>query len=292
MLDSIVESLCSVLKNFLLFILGIYNNLTGKAVGMLGENPASWNKDGWKFAENVNAVFLGVAAALVVIFFLIGFCSESVDVRQELRMESILRMFLKLSIAEYFTVNSITIVKKSFVIATGFIDKISKKGMSFEFEIPEEINAILEDPVNHSMSGWGGVCWALLLFILTLVFLLVAYGCGMMILYEAFVRFFKILMLVPYGTLANSTLAGNHTLAHSAVSFWKYALGTILEAVTMYMALVLSATVLGSGVINLTSGNTGALYVIGWVLESSFVCMLTLGIVKGASSITQKALGL
>ena len=132
----------------------------------------------------------------------------------------------------------------------------------------------------------------ILIYIMAVVFLLVITGCGMMILYEAYQRFFKIMMLVPYGTLANSTLAGNHTLNRTAEAFWKFALATILEAVTMYLAMALSAAVLSSGSLGLTDGTSGAFYVIAWILESSFVCMLTLGLVKGSEMVTQKALGL
>ena len=80
-------------------------------------------------------------------------------------------------------------------------------------------------------------------------------------------------------------------LAHSAESFWKYALCTIMDAVTMYMALALSAVVISSGSLGLTKNQTGAMYVFAWMLESSFVYMLTLGMVKGAETVTQKALG-
>ncbi len=41
----------------------------------------------------------------------------------------------------------------------------------------------------------------------------------------------------------------------------------------------------------INKNQTGAMYVFAWMLESSFVCMLTLGMVKGAETVTQKALG-
>lgn len=142
------------------------------------------------------------------------------------------------------------------------------------------------------MSGFGGLMTVALLFITAFVFMLVEMGCGAMILFEAYQRFFKIMLLVPYGSLANSTIAGNHMLNRSAESFWKYALATILEAVTMYFSMALAAAVLSSGTLGLKDGWSGAFYVLGWILESSFVSMLTLGLVKGSEMVTQKALGL
>lgn len=270
----------------------IYNKLTAMAVGMLGQDPEAWNPDGWKYVEGLNTVFLGIAAVLVVIFFLIGFCSDSLDIRQDFRLENIIRMFVKLLVAEFFVTNSLTLVKSLFGLGTGIVQKLSGSDLSFEYSVPAQIDAICNDPLNHDVSGLGGVLSLVLLYELAIVFLLVISGCGMMILYEAFQRFLKIMLLVPYGTLANSTLAGNHTLSHSAVSFWKYALGVILDAVTMYMALALSAAVLKSGTVSLTENQTGIFYIVAWIMESTFICMLTLGAVKGASTVTQKALGL
>lgn len=292
MFDSMAKGLLSVLGSLLTFALSVYNSLTGIAVGLLGQDPATFSSSDWNFVEGVNTVFLGIGAVFVIIFFLIGFCSDSLDIKQDFRLENILRMFLKISLAEFFVVNSLVIVRKLFGLATGIIKKLSGNNISFQYSIPQEVADIISDPLNSGISGLGGALFGVLLLIMGLVFLLVIAGCGMMIVYEAYQRFFKIMMLIPYGTLANSTIAGNHTLNRSAEAFWKYALGTILEAVTMYMGLALSAAMMTSGTVNLTDGETGALYILGWILESSFVCMLTLGIVKGASTVTQKALGL
>ena len=39
---------------------------------------------------------------VVVLFFVIGFCSESIDVKEEMRFESILRMLIRLELAAVF----------------------------------------------------------------------------------------------------------------------------------------------------------------------------------------------
>lgn len=291
MIDDFIQSASEGVQSFLTFIMSVYNNLVGIAAGMLGQDPSTWNSAGWAFVKNVNNIFLGIGGVLVAIFFLIGFCADSVDIKQDFRLENILRMFIKLSIAEYFVVNSLTLVQTLFGLATGIIGKIQGKGITFEYSVPKEVTDILNDPLNHDITGGTGALMLVVLLIVEIIFLLITIGCGAMILLEAYQRFFKILMLAPYGTLANSTMAGNHMLGHSAESFWKYALCTILDAVTMYMALALSAAVISSGSLGLTANQTGVMYVFAWMLESSFVCMLTLGMVKGAEMVTQKALG-
>lgn len=274
------------------FALSIYNKLAQMAAGLLGQDPASFSSSGWSLVNSVNTVFLCIGAVLVVIFFLMGFCAESVDIRQDFRIENILRMFIKLSLAEFFVVNSMTIVRTLFALSTGIIGRLAGHTLTVSCSVPPEVAAIANDPTGNGLSGWGGVGLMLLNFLTAFIFLLIVSGCGMMILYEAYQRFFKIMLLVPYGTLANSTIAGNHMLNRSAEAFWKYALGTVLEAVTMYMAMALSAAMMSSGTLGLTDGTSGAMYITAWILESSFMCMLTLGLVKGSEMVTQKALGL
>lgn len=292
MFDDWIEEWMSKLYDFLSFSISLYNKQAQMAAGMLGQDPASFNSSGWTLVTNANAVFLTIGAVLVIIFFLMGFCADSVDIKQDLRVENILRMFLKLNIAEFFVINSLRLVQLMFALGTGIIGKFAGVNLTVNCAIPSEVSAITGNPVDNGMSGFGGLMTVALLFITAFVFMLVEMGCGAMILFEAYQRFFKIMLLVPYGSLANSTIAGNHMLNRSAESFWKYALATILEAVTMYFSMALAAAVLSSGTLGLKDGWSGAFYVLGWILESSFVSMLTLGLVKGSEMVTQKALGL
>lgn len=292
MIDSIIEGIMSGLYNFLSFAVSIYNKQVQMAAGMLGQDPVTFSGSGWKNVTNVNTVFLSIGAVLVVIFFLMGFCAESIDIRQDFRIENIVRMFVKLSLAEFFVVNSLTIVRQCFAFSTGIIQKLTKTALTVNVKVPMDVMKITRDPVNNGISGIGGLAFMAVLYITALVFLFVASGCGMMILYEAYQRFFKILMLVPYGTLASSTMAGNHMLNRSAEAFWKFAFATIMEAVTMFIAMALSAAILSSGMLGLSDGWTGGYYILGWILESSFICMLTLGLIKGSEMLTQKVLGL
>lgn len=292
MIDDWIEELMSKLYEYLSFSISIYNKQAQMAAGMLGQDPASFSSSGWQIVTNVNTVFLCIGAVLVVIFFLMGFCADSVDIKQDFRLENILRMFLKLNLAELCVINSLTIVRTLFALSTGVIGKLTGMNLTVCCSIPQEIATILNNPTGNGISGIGGLALVVLLYITAFVFMMIASGCGAMILYEAYQRFFKIMMLVPYGSLANSTIAGNQMLNRSAEAFWKYALSTILEAVTMYIAMALSAAVLSSGTLGLTSGFSGTFFVLGWIIESSFIYMLTLGLVKGSEMVTQKALGL
>ena len=65
----------------------------------------------WAVIEGIEPIFVAVGSSLVVLFFVIGFCSESIDVKDEMRFESILRMLIRLGLAEWFVANNVTIMK-------------------------------------------------------------------------------------------------------------------------------------------------------------------------------------
>lgn len=63
---------------------------------------------------DIEPTFVAVGSYLVVLFFVIGFCSESVDVKEELRFEAILRMLMRLGIAEWLVTKNVTIMRAFF----------------------------------------------------------------------------------------------------------------------------------------------------------------------------------
>ena len=71
------------------------------------------------------AVIGAVGSSLVVLFFVIGFCSESIDVKDEMRFESIFRMLIRLGLAEWFVANNVTIMKAFFTSIGNLVGLIS-----------------------------------------------------------------------------------------------------------------------------------------------------------------------
>ena len=62
--------------------------------------------------------------------------------------------------------------------------------------------------------------------------------CGFFMVYTVYFRFLKLLVLVPFGALAFSTTGGNRMVSSTAVSYSKYFLSVLLEAVTMALAII------------------------------------------------------
>lgn len=96
-------------------VFGFWNNQVSLVFSMLGQSPVNFKGGGpWQVVESIEPIFVGVGSSLVVLFFVIGFCSESVDVREEMRFEVILRMLIRLGLAEWFVANNVTIMKAFF----------------------------------------------------------------------------------------------------------------------------------------------------------------------------------
>lgn len=87
-------------------VFGFWNNQISLVFALLGQSPVSFKSGGpWGVIQNLEPIFVGVGSSLVVLFFVIGFCSESVDVKEDMRFEVILRMLMRIGIAEWLVAN-------------------------------------------------------------------------------------------------------------------------------------------------------------------------------------------
>ena len=108
-------NLGGVLYDLLTAVFNFYNSQVSLVFELLGQSPETFKGGGpWKVIEGVEPVFVAVGSSLVVLFFVIGFCSESVDIKEEMRFETILRILMRLGIAEYMVANNVTVMKAFF----------------------------------------------------------------------------------------------------------------------------------------------------------------------------------
>lgn len=78
-------------------VFGFWNNQISLVFALLGQSPESFKDGGpWGVVQSIEPIFVGVGSSLVVLFFVIGFCSESVDVKEDMRFEVILRMLMRI----------------------------------------------------------------------------------------------------------------------------------------------------------------------------------------------------
>lgn len=264
-------------------VFGFWNNQVNLVFALLGQSPVSFKGGGpWALVEGMEPVFVAVGSSLVVLFFVIGFCSESVDVREEMRFEVILRMLIRLVLAEWLVANNVTIMKDFFQTIGNLVNTLSA-GSCTTLAIDSTQAEIIRD------LGFGeGLIMLILAALLSVIVLI----CGFFMIYTVYFRFLKIMVIVPMGSIALSTLAGNRNVANTASNYAKYFLSVVFEAVTMALAVMLCNAFISAGLPSFTGSYSDWAQALIYLCEMTFTIALTVGSVKGAQSLTSRALGL
>lgn len=264
-------------------VFGFWNNQISLVFALLGQSPVSFKSGGpWGVIQNLEPIFVGVGSSLVVLFFVIGFCSESVDVKEDMRFEVILRMLMRIGIAEWLVANNVTIMK-AFFTSAGNLVKLVGAGEMAELTIDSGQAEIIKN------LGFGS---SLVMLILASILSIVIIVCGFFLIYTVYFRFLKILILVPFGAIAFSTVSGNRMVSHTAVSYAKYFLSIVFEAVTMALVIVVCNALISAGLPSFTGEYADWTQTLIYLCEMTFTIALTVGTVKGAQNLTSRALGL
>ncbi len=272
-----------VILDLLMMVFEFWNSEVDLLFELLGQSPTSFKDGGpWQKIEAINPIFVAIGSSLVVLFFVIGFCSESVDVREEMRLEKILQLLMRLGIAEFMVANNVSIMKAIFETVGNIISSLTSEKV-VQVKMKQEVAQTFLD------LGFGE---SLLMLIITAVLSLVVIVCGFFLIYTIYFRFLKILIIVPLGSVAYSTMSGNHMLTHTALTYTKYFISVVFEAVMMALALIVCNSFLSSGFANFTADMPTWTRALFYVCEMTFTIALTVGSIKGAQSLTSKALGL
>lgn len=264
-------------------VFAFWNNQTDLVFSLLGQSPANFKGgEPWQIIMNLQPLFVAIGSSLVVLFFVIGFCAESVDIREEMRFGTILKMFMRIGIAQWLVVNSITILKAFFTSIGNMVKLLGKHGGTKLKIDPTQAEVI------KNLGFWEGLLFLILALILSVAIIVF----GFMLVYTVYFRFLKMLIIVPLGPLAYATLAGNRTVSYSSVSYSKYFLSVLLEAVTMALAIILCSAFINAGLPEFTGDYADWTKTLIYLCEMTFTVALTVGSVKGAQNLTSRALGL
>lgn len=278
-----IFKLGEVILDWLNMVFGFWNNQIGMIFSLLGESPITF-KGGtaWEIVERVEPVFVSVGCSLVVLFFVIGFCAESINVRDEMRFENVLRMLIRLGIAEWLVVNNMTFMK-SFFQMTGNLVRLLGTSTTTELVIAPEQAEIIRN------LGFGQSILFLILAVL-LSFIIVV--CGFFMLYTVYFRFLRIMLVVPFGALAYATLGSSQGISQTALQYTKYFISVVLESVTMILAILICNAFINAGLPSFTGTYADWTKVLMYLGEMTFTVAVTTGAVKGAQSLTARMLGL
>lgn len=242
-------------------------------------------------------LFEPVACGLVVIFFLWKFFNETIEMRDNIKLEKTLMDFVKISLAQLAICNTREIVTAILQVGVNIIDHITGSSILNDLKMTiNDSNTYIQKLADMKFFP------SLFLFLVAFIATLVALGCSIALLYTVISRFMKIFILMPFGVLSFSTIVGGHEMSASAKAFIKHVFLIMLEGICIVLTLKISSIWSGiniSGILSASGANLGNFKETGtlidgmiWVLDLILPMMMTVGLVKGIQSLLSKALAL
>lgn len=206
----------------------IFYKLIDMVINLLTENPKVWavQNDIWGTIEGINNSVITIACQLAVIFFLIGFIEQSINLKENISLMTTFGMFIRIGITQTCILHSLDIIYWLFNFTTQLVGLTNVRNFY--------INQIgLVDHI-YDMSALSNIVF----LFPTIIYLVVVPACGAMIVIMALKRLFKIYLAVPYGSLAFSTIASSsREISQTMPGFIKYMLSILLEAFSLSVAL-------------------------------------------------------
>lgn len=274
------------IKTLLNGIYGLWNSLIDASYEKLLLLPADIEKMP-STLNSINSMFAGVATSLLVLFFLIGFCSETTNVREEMRFDTIARYLVRLIAAEYFVIHS-----KEILMLILEICKLICENMQRLFLL-KKTRLRITPKEEEAIDGLGFVSSiVVLIVIILLAAILIFLGCS--IVWSIYTRFLKVCLMIPFATLAFATMAGpsGGEVSRISSSYIKAFLANAISSIVIAAALIFGTIIMGGIKIDLpTWGMTNFMPVIGILLNKLLQASVLVACVKEAEYLTERMMG-
>ena len=184
-------------------------------------------------------ISMAVAASLSVLYFVLGWLRESIDIRNNFTLENMFRFFVRYAITASLIVNSLSLVTGICECATAITAQISIDMESADVEnVFETVREELEDDADVDGGTWIGMGLAGMLggFFGGAVIMV----CGISLVLSVLSRLFRLLLCVPFAPAAFAGFAGGHEFAQTGIAWLRTFIGYALEAVVIALAISIS----------------------------------------------------
>lgn len=277
----------------------IWNNLLGYIYVLMGKDVGEFaNGQPVKIMENVNTIFVGVGTSLVVVFFLWGFFSDSVNIREDITLDKSLKVFIRLLVSNYFVIHSLDILKIILNVGVRLNNMILSvnSGNFTKLEL-----SMFKFPKVSVIEAAGLLFNWVFFTILGLVFLIVMTVCALTIVYVVYIRVIKLCIYMPFGAVSFSTMSSQSPEFHNmAIGYFKNFLALVFEICVISLAILICNGVISAGFNDMTNAIVKAIAgagddfmarykdAIGNAIGCMLMASLTVGTVKGSSELARK----
>lgn len=249
--------------------------------------PEGFSSSAWSTTSVLFNTFKSVGAALLVLFFLLGWYHDIEDVRGSFRMDNVLRMGIRLAVAE-------GLFNASWSIATGLLSYSGQmaaglaRSVSSSFDVTDVIDGAMDqatEPANHLLTG-------ILFLILGLIGAIVIALFSVQLIMAVTKRFFKIYIAIPFGALAIPSMAGGDRYSSMAFGWLRTYAGYCFEIFVMMVSLAVANDLFGAGA-NLLIGTSGNpfIIVIGTVASIILPMSCAVAFCNQAETIVRQCMG-
>lgn len=263
-----------------------WNAKLAEAVELITTSPVNF-RDGeiYNIMENIHTVMVGIATPLLVLCFFIGIFRVSSNITEMKRPELAIAMFVRAAVAEYFVVNSLTLMLDFMNIGQSLISDIfgaiNIGSDQFTLTVPTEIHEAFEGmnwverigPWVVSLLGSIAVTIAALFVIITI------YG-----------RFFKIYIYMVISPLPIATLSAKST-SRIGESFLRSYAGVCLEGAIIMLALIIYTLIMTTSP-TLTQGGNASKLMWEYLTQTLLGMILLVMFVKSSSTFVREMFGL
>lgn len=230
----------------------------------------------WQHIENIYNIVNVIAAALMILFFVYGFCRDSIDLHIEMTWERTIKQFIRLAIVINLVEFALSWMPKFLGYGQVLTSAIlGEKKFGFYFDGIKVYDSITD------ASGWG----ALVAFLTSMLFFIFTAVCGFMVVFTVLNRILRIYMIAPFAGMALSTLAAGGQTAQIGYSYIKSFFGYVLSAALIAVVIVISSSFIDTVAIG--SGSA-----IVTLLEYCLKMGAIASAVKGTDAVMQKAFGM
>jgi hypothetical protein len=195
-LESIGKSLLDVGEWFLETGYTLWKNAGKLTLDYVKISPMSQSGAWGVVTGSVYQMSLAIAASLAVLFFVMGWLRESIDIRNNFTLENMFRFFVRYAITASLIVNSLSLVTGICECATAVTSQISVNMESKDVEnVFETVRDQLEDDDDEDGGTWIGMGLAGMLggFFGGAVIMV----CGVSLVLSVLSRLFKLLLCEP-----------------------------------------------------------------------------------------------
>lgn len=303
---------------------GFWDSAADIAVKYLRIDPKGMGSFGTVSAVMTN-VFMAIASSLVVLFFVMGWLRESIDIRNNFTLENMFRFFVRFAIASSLIVNSFWIVYGVTDLSVALVKTIDVDAGSMKSDSSWSSGLIAEtgkgmtkkekkaaqkkaEAASENYGYFGTLYYAmdsseeteawdwfsngLLCFLGGLIGGLTIMVCGVQLIVTVMQRLFKMLLCIPFAPVAFAGFAGGEKFSQSGVAWIKTFLGYALEASVMVLAISVSFGLFNDSAVFTPSGGTGAGGVILNICGMCLPMITACACVKGADTVVRRCLGL